>query len=106
MDALFADQHGLRLGDRLPMLGTRCGSVGLTDGTRHVHDPTGLHHHAPDDRMLRATGTTGAVLVEHHPPRRGRRPACGRGLTRADPGELHQASLRLATEIYGSPGAG
>lgn len=103
VDALFADQHDLALGDTLPMLGHSMRVVGLTDDTALFMTPLVFTTTAGMDQMLQATGTTGAVLVRTSDPGgvAGRLEAAG--FTVRTPAQLHEASLQLATDIYGSP---
>lgn len=103
VDALFADQHDLALGDRLPMLGHPMRVVGLTDDTALFMTPLLFTTTAGMDQMLRATGTTGAVLVTTSDPAGVTDRLEAAGFTVRTPAELHEASLRLATDIYGSP---
>lgn len=103
VDALWADQHGLGLGDRLPMLGHPMTVVGLTDDTALFMTPLVFTTSTGMDQMLRSTGTTGAVLLTT-PDRNGvTQRLRAAGFSVRTPAQLHQASLRLATDIYGSP---
>jgi len=103
VDAVFADQHDLTLGDRLPMLGHPMRVVGLTDDTALFMTPLLFTTTAGMDRMLRATGTTGAVLVTTSDPGGVTDRLEAAGFTVRTPGQLRDASLQLATDIYGSP---
>jgi putative ABC transport system permease protein len=104
VDTLWAAQHGFALGDRLPLLGHRMRVVGLTDDTALFMTPLLFTTTTAMDRMLRTSGTTGGVLVT---TTRDPRDVAARlrddGYTVRTPGQLHEASLRLATGIYGSP---
>ena len=103
VDALLADRHGLRLGDRLPVLGARLRIVGLTDDTAMFMTPLVFLTGDTLTRLIGAAGTTGAVLVgTDHPARTAARLRAA-GLTVRTTGSLHQASLRLATRIFGGP---
>jgi ABC-type antimicrobial peptide transport system permease subunit len=53
--------------------------------------------------MLRAEGTTGAVLVEADDPARVADRLRDLGLTVRTPAQLHDSTLNQATAIYGSP---
>lgn len=103
VDAVFADQHSLTLGDRLPMLGHPMRVVGLTDDTALFMTPLLFTTTTGMDRMLRATGTTGAVLVTTSDPAGVADRLEAAGFTVRTPAQLHEASLQLATNIYGSP---
>ncbi len=103
VDALFADQHGLGLGDRLPMLGHPMTVVGLTDDTALFMTPLVFTTTTGMDEMLGATGTTGAMLVTTPDPADVAQRLDAAGLTVRTPTQLGEASLRLATDIYGSP---
>lgn len=63
VDTLWADQHNFAVGDRLPILGHPMRVVGLTDDTALFMTPIVFTTTTGMDQMLRATGTTGAVLV-------------------------------------------
>ena len=103
VDALWADQHNFAVGDRLPMLGHPMHVVGLTDDTALFMTPLLFTTTSGMDQMLRATGTTGAVLVTTADPAGVAARLRADGYTVRTPAELHQASLDLATDIYGSP---
>lgn len=80
--------------------------VALTDDTTMFMTPLLFTTTDAMTGMLRATGTTGSVLVTLSP---GADPAAVRaeltrsGLTVRTPAQLHEAALSLATRIYGSP---
>ena len=106
LDAVFAREHGLTLGDRLPVLGHDMRVVGLTDDTTMFMTPLLFTTTHAMTGMLRAAGTTGTVLVTLNPG--ADRAAVAARLTAAGlnvrtPAQLHQAALTLATRIYGSP---
>lgn len=103
IDALWADQHHLGLADRLPILGHPMRVVGLTDDTALFMTPLLFTTTAGMDQMLRATGTTGAVLVTTSDPAGVIARLRDAGYTVRTPAQLHEASLQLATDIYGSP---
>ena len=103
VDALFADQHDLGLGDRLPMLGHPMRVVGLTDDTALFMTPLVFTTTGAMSQMLRSPDTTGAVLVSTPDPAAVARRLREAGLTVRTPAQLKQASLTLATKIYGSP---
>lgn len=106
LDAVFADEHGLAIGDRLPVLDHRMKVVALTDDTTMFMTPLLFTTTDAMTGMLRARGTTGSVLVTLRP---GTDPAAvtaqltRSGLTVRTPAQLHDAALTLATRIYGSP---
>ena len=106
LDAVFAREHGLTLGDRLPVLGHDMRVVGLTDDTTMFMTPLLFTTTHAMTGMLRAAGTTGTVLVTLNPGA-DRAAVAARltaaGLTVRTPAQLHQAALTLATRIYGSP---
>lgn len=103
VDALLADQHGLRLGDRLAMFGHPMRVVGLTEGTAMFMTPLLFTTTDAMTGMLGAGETTGAVLVSTEHPGRVAGQLRDQGLTVRTPAQLRDASLTLATEIYGSP---
>lgn len=103
LDALFADQHGLRLGDRLAMFGHPMRVVGLTEDTAMFMTPLLFTTSDAMTGMLGAGDTTGAVLVRTDNPGRVAGRLREQGLTVRTPAQLREASLTLATKIYGSP---
>lgn len=103
VDALFADQHGLGLGDRLPVLGRPLRIVGLTTDTAMFMTPLVFLTQQGLTELLRTPGTVGAVLVGTDRPTQVAARLRAAGLTVRTTGDLHAASLRLATRIYGSP---
>lgn len=103
VDALWADQHGLAIGDQLPILGHPMRVVGLTDDTDLFMTPLVFTTTTGMDQMLRATGTTGAVLVTTDDPGGVAVRLRDAGYTVHTPEALHDASLQLATDIYGTP---
>ena len=103
IDALFADQHGLGLGDRLAMFGHPMRVVGLTDDTAMFMTPLLFTTTDAMAGMLGAGDTTGAVLVSTDNPGLVAERLRDEGLTVRTPAQLRAASLTLATKIYGSP---
>ncbi|MDP3968059.1 MAG: ABC transporter permease [Nocardioides sp.] len=103
VDALWADQYNFALGDWLPILGHPMRVVGLTDDTDLFMTPLLFTTTAGMDQMLRATGTTGAVLVTTSDPDGVAARLQDAGYTVRTPAQLREASLQLATDIYGSP---
>jgi hypothetical protein len=103
VDALWADQHQFAIGDRVPILGHPMRVVGLTDDTALFMTPLLFTTTSGMDQMLRATGSTGAVLVATADPDGVAARLRDAGYTVRTPAQLHQASLQLATDIYGSP---
>ena len=103
VDTLWADQHDFGVGDRLPILGHPMQVVGLTDDTALFMTPLLFTTTAGMDQMLRATGTTGAVLVTTSDPTGVAARLRTDGYTVRTPAQLRQASLQLATDIYGAP---
>lgn len=103
LDAMFADQHGLGLGDRLAMFGHPMRVVGLTEDTAMFMTPLLFTTTDAMTGMLGATDTTGAVLVSTDNPGRVAGRLRDQGLTVRTPAQLREASLALATKIYGSP---
>lgn len=103
VDALFADQHGFELGDRLPVLGHRMRIVGLSEDTAMFMTPLLFTTTDAMNRMLRSPETTGAVLVSAETPARVADRLRADGYTVRTPDQLQAASLSLATKIYGSP---
>jgi putative ABC transport system permease protein len=103
VDALLADRRGLRLGDRLPVLGDRLRIVGFTDDTAMFMTPLVFLTHDSLTGLLRAPGTTGTVLVGTSHPTEVAARLRAAGLSVRTTAQLHQASLRLATRIFGGP---
>lgn len=103
VDALWADEHGFGVGDRLPMLGHPMTVVGLTGDTALFMTPLVFTTTAGMDQMLRSEDTTGAVLVTTSDPAGVAERLQDAGLTVRTPDQLRAASLQLATDIYGSP---
>ncbi|WP_369826358.1 ABC transporter permease [Cellulomonas sp. PSBB021] len=103
VDALWAAQHEVAIGDRLPVLGHPMRVVGLTDDTDLFMTPLVFTTMTGMDQMLRATGSTGAVLVTTADPQGVAARLEGAGYTVRSPAQLHETSLRLATDIYGPP---
>lgn len=103
VDALFAAQHDLNVGDRLPLLGHQMTVVGLTEDTAMFMTPLVFTTNTALTAMLRAAGTTGPVLVTTTSPGPVADRLQAQGFTVKTPEQLHQAALRLATRIYGSP---
>jgi putative ABC transport system permease protein len=103
LDALFADEHGLGLGDRLPMFGHQMRVVGLTEGTAMFMTPLLFTTTDAMTGMLGAGDTTGAVLVGTDNPGVVAGRLRGQGLTVRTPAQLRESSLSLATRIYGAP---
>lgn len=103
LDALFAEQHDLALGDRVPLLGHPMRVVGLTGDTAMFMTPLIFTTESAMTDMLRAGDTTGAVLVTTSDPVAVAERLRAQGLTVRTPGELRAAALDLATKIYGSP---
>ena len=103
VDALLADRHELEVGDRLPVLGARLRIVGLTDDTAMFMTPLVFLRNDTLTRLLRAPGTTGVVLVGTAHPSDVAVRLRAAGLTVRTSDELHRASLRLATRVFGGP---
>lgn len=103
VDALFADQHGLDIGSRLPMLGHPMRVVGLTDDTALFMTPLVFTTTDAMNQMLRSPDTTGSVLVSTPDPDATSQALDEAGYTVRTPAELRAASLTQATRIYGSP---
>ena len=103
IDDLFARQHGLNIGDHLPLLGHHMRVVGLTADTAMFMTPLVFTTNTALTAMLRASGTTGPVLADTTSPGAVADRLRAKGLTVRTPEQLHQAALRLATKIYGAP---
>lgn len=103
VDSLWADQHGFAIGDRLRIVGHPMRVVGLTDDTGLFMTPLVFTTTSGTDQMLRATGTTGAVLVTTSDPEGVSERLRDAGFTVRKPAQLRAETLRLATGIYGSP---
>lgn len=103
VDALFADQHGLHIGSRVPMLGHPMRVVGLTDDTALFMTPLVFTTSDAMDQMLRSPDTTGSVLITTPDPGATAQALDEAGYTVRTPAQLRQASLTQATRIYGAP---
>jgi ABC-type antimicrobial peptide transport system permease subunit len=103
VDALFADQHGLSIGDLLPMLGDPMEVVGLTEDTDMFMTPLVFTTTEAMDQMLASPDTTGAVLVTTSDESVVAERLRLQGFSVRTPGDLRRASLTQATKIFGSP---
>lgn len=103
VDAVFANQHGLVLGDRIPVLGHQMRIVGRTDDTALFMTPLLFLTTDAVNDMLASPGAEGAVLVATDDPSAVRERLAAAGYTVRTPRELHEESLSLATSIYGTP---
>lgn len=103
VDALFADQHDLDLGSRLPMLGHPMRVVGLTDDTALFMTPLVFTTTDAMNQMLRSPDTTGSVLITTPDPGATSQALRQAGYTVRTPAQLRDASLTQATKIYGAP---
>lgn len=103
VDRLFAAEHGLDLGDRVPVLGHRMRVVGLTEGTAMFMMPLLFTTNDALGGMLRAEGISGAVLVDADDPPAVAAALRADGFTVRTPLQLHRGALEQATAIYGSP---
>lgn len=103
MDELLADRHGLGLGDRLPVLGRPLRIVALTTDTAMFMTPLVFLTGQGLTELVRKPGTTGAVLIGTDRPVQVAARLRAAGLTVRSTAELHAASLRLATRIFGAP---
>lgn len=103
VDALFADQHGLQLGDRIPVLGHRMQVVGLTEDTAMFMTPLLFTTEPAMRTMLTAPDTTGAILVRTDDPDAVRRILAATDAQVRTPTELAERSLEAATAIFGTP---
>lgn len=103
VDSLFADKHGLVLGDLLPVLGDDLPIVGLTGGTAMFMTPLVFTTDATLTGLLRAPGTTGAVLVATPDPGGVADRLRTAGYSVRTVADLRDASLQVATRIYGGP---
>lgn len=103
VDATFAYEHRLAVGDVLPVLGEDLVIVGLTEETAMFMTPLVFTTQTTLASLLGAPQTTGAVLVTTSDPDAtgARLRAAGYSVRTAE--ELHDAALRLATRIYGGP---
>lgn len=103
VDALFADQHGLDLGSTLPVLGRSLRVVGLTRETAMFMTPLVFLTEATLTDLLRADGTVGSVLVSTDEPAAVASRLTEAGFTVLTADQVRDASLRLATRVFGSP---
>jgi putative ABC transport system permease protein len=103
VDAHLARRNRLGIGDELPMAGHGMRVVGLSRGTDVFMTPLVFTTVTAMDRMLRTTGTTGAVLVGSDSPGRTAEALRAAGWTVRTPHQLREASLSQATQVYGVP---
>ena len=103
VDAVFAEQHGLSVGDPLPVLGHDMRIVGLTNDTALFMTPLLFVTTDAVNQMLSSPGVSGAVLVQARDPDAVARRLAADGYVVRTPAQLHEASLDLATRIYGTP---
>ena len=103
IDALFAQQHDMAVGDELPVMGHTMRVTGLTSGTAMFMTPLVFTTTTTMDQMLGSSQTTGAVLVSTDAPGSVARRLRAAGLSVRTTDQLHRASLAQATKIYGSP---
>ncbi|NMM35282.1 MAG: ABC transporter permease [Phycicoccus sp.] len=103
VDSLFADKHGLVVGSRLPVLGGELPIVGLTAGTAMFMTPLVFTTEATLTGLLRAPGTTGAVLVATRDPIGVADRLRTAGYNVRTVADLREGSLAMATRIYGGP---
>lgn len=103
VDRLFAARHGLRMGDKLPLMGTALRIVGETAGTAMFMTPLVFVTERQAAQLAGAPGTTGAVLVGTDQPAQVADRLRAQGLTVRTPQQLHDAALRLSTRIFGAP---
>jgi putative ABC transport system permease protein len=85
------------------MFGHQMRVVGLTEGTAMFMTPLLFTTADAMTGMLGAADTTGAILVSTDTPGRVAERLRDQGLTVRTPAQLREASLTLATKIYGSP---
>lgn len=103
VDRLFAERYRLRVGDSLPVMGARMRIVGLTGDSAMFMTPLVFVTERAAAALQRSPTTTGVVLVGTDDPVRVAARLRAAGLTVRTIGDLHQASLRLATRIFGAP---
>jgi putative ABC transport system permease protein len=103
VDAMLADQHGLRVGGTLPVLGATLRIVGLTQDTAMFMTPLVFVTQNNLNDRLHAAGTTGTVLVGTDDPAGTAARLRARGFSVRTTADLHEAALRLATRIFGGP---
>lgn len=102
LGTVLADRHGVRVGDRIDLLGHRVRVVGLSDTSGYMFAYAFVTH-AALDRLAGSPGTTGFVLAGSDDPAGlvGRLRASGlNALTAAQVGAN---DLELATGIFGPP---
>ena len=103
VDATFADQHRLRLGDWLPIMGRQLRIVGITSGSAMFMTPLVWMTERQAAGLLGAPDTTGAVLVGTGDPAAVAHRLRDAGFTVRTTPQLHDAALKLATRIFGGP---
>jgi putative ABC transport system permease protein len=103
IDRVLSDRYHLRVGGALPMLGTRLRIVGITGSTSMFMTPLVFVTERDAAQLLRSPGTTGEVLVGADQPKQVAARLANAGYTVRTPAQLHDASLALATRIFGAP---
>lgn len=103
VDRLMAEEHGLSLGDSLPLMGRDLEVVGLTDQTSMFMTPLIFATESTLSDILGAGGTTEVVLVSTDDPGAVAERLRSQGLTVRTPAELADAARELTTRIFGGP---
>lgn len=103
VDRLLSQEHGLALGDALPLMGRNLTVVGLTDDTAMFMTPLVFVTESTLTDVLGAAGTTGVVLVTTENPEATAERLRSQGLTVRTPAELAGAARELTTRIFGVP---
>jgi putative ABC transport system permease protein len=103
VDATFARQHALRLGDTLDVAGTDLRLVGLTGDSAMFMTPMVFTTQHAANSMIGSAGTTGAILVGTSRADAVWHRLTGAGLTVRSIASERSAALALATRIFGGP---
>ena len=103
VDQTLADRHGLRIGDRLPVMGSPIRIVGITRDSAMFMTPLVFITERAAAILARLPQTTGIVLVGTDSPDQVAARLRATGLTVRTTRQLHDAALRLATRIFGAP---
>jgi putative ABC transport system permease protein len=100
--SILARRHGVRVGDRLQVMGTSLRVVGLTDGSGYMFAYVFVTH-AALDALTGSPGMTNVVLVGTARPDAVTARLRASGLNVLDRETVGANDLRFATGIFGSP---
>lgn len=100
--ALVARRHGIRVGDRIAVMGRQLRVVGTSRSTGFMLDYVFVTHEAIDT-LLGSTDVTSSILVGTSDPSSVSRRLRAEGLNVLTRAQVARNNLELATGIFGSP---